>query len=631
MPTDLNQGYNDANKQIQGIQTYNQVSTDLKNLQKNVNSSMEEANSAISNSLSEVEKIKNKAQQQVQSQFDQMIKLITSKTGKGTDTTKYLKRTLIKTFRKIKPDIENIVVTEVIRTLGCSEQQEYQANQAIYLKVSSVDFINLLKTDPNTKIGSVKYEKQKDLNNAQSKYPMNRQLFQRIIEQGQIYTFRGASGQDLFDISYEITNDLGQTGDFFKVVLKNRLTLDNRIADFVKDYYKKMRFVEYTNIFAILIDIILGAVSIQANAGLETMKDQSKFGLILARILGLCFDNRKQIDISGVAKVGELDNLDDSFFELSQLDLLKVDQRIANIQNQSVELEGCDNIKFPVNSFELLNALEEINKVDDNNDGDLLKAFDNLSNTFTNSAEGIGIGGNINLKLSFDFSIIKEIPKSLIFSIFTPKIFLPILIMLKASAATAQLEINSMMDFAKKYKEFFVEVSSQIGSLFVKELFKILKKEITQLLQTIIKDLKKEKAATKIVIILSLVKLLIQVAQIINDWRQCKSILDQILALLKLPGLPSSIPLPLLLAAPLRSGFSQKRALKNTIEELQKNGLPTGPLPDGSPNLALIAITSQLEGSSKENQENGKVEFAIPPLAVGVVSTAPSKFSGIPT
>ena len=631
MPTDLNQGYNDANKQIQGIQTYNQVSTDLKDLQKNVNSSMEEANSAISNSLSEVEKIKNKAQQQVQSQFDQMIKLITSKTGKGTDTTKYLKRTLIKTFRKIKPDIENIVVTEVIRTLGCSEQQEYQANQAIYLKVSSVDFINLLKSDPNTKIGSVKYEKQKDLSSGQSKYPMNRQLFQRIVEQGQVYTFVGASGQELFDISYEITNDLGQTGDFFKVVLKDRLTLDNRIADFVKDYYKKMRFVEYTNIFSILIDIILGAVSIQADAGLETMKDQSKFGLILARILGLCFDNRKQIDVSGVAKVGELDNLDDSFFELSQLDLLKVDQRIANIQNQSVELEGCDNIKFPVNSFELLNALEEINKVDDNNDNDLLKAFDNLTNTFTNSAEGIGIGGSINLKLSFDFSIIKEIPKSLIFSIFTPKIFLPILIMLKANASTAQLEINSMMDFAKKYKEFFVEVSSQIGSLFVKELFRILKKEITQLLQTIIKDLKKEKTGNKIIIILSLVKLLIQVAQIINDWRQCKSILDQILALLKLPGLPSSIPLPLLLAAPLRSGFSQKRALKNTIEELQKNGLPTGPLPDGSPNLALIAITSQLEGSSKENFENGKVEFAIPPLAVGVVSTAPSKFSGIPT
>jgi hypothetical protein len=631
MPTDLNQGYDDANKQIQGIQTYNQVSTDLKDLQKNVNSSMEEANSAISNSLSEVEKIKNKAQQQVQSQFDQMIKLITSKTGKGTDTTKYLKRTLIKTFRKIKPDIENIVVTEVIRTLGCSEQQEYQANQAIYLKVSSVDFINLLKSDPNTKIGSVKYEKQKDLSSGQSKYPMNRQLFQRIVEQGQVYTFVGASGQELFDISYEITNDLGQTGDFFKVVLKDRLTLDNRIADFVKDYYKKMRFVEYTNIFSILIDIILGAVSIQADAGLETMKDQSKFGLILARILGLCFDNRKQIDVSGVAKVGELDNLDDSFFELSQLDLLKVDQRIANIQNQSVELEGCDNIKFPVNSFELLNALEEINKVDDNNDNDLLKAFDNLTNTFTNSAEGIGIGGSINLKLSFDFSIIKEIPKSLIFSIFTPKIFLPILIMLKANASTAQLEINSMMDFAKKYKEFFVEVSSQIGSLFVKELFRILKKEITQLLQTIIKDLKKEKTGNKIIIILSLVKLLIQVAQIINDWRQCKSILDQILALLKLPGLPSSIPLPLLLAAPLRSGFSQKRALKNTIEELQKNGLPTGPLPDGSPNLALIAITSQLEGSSKENFENGKVEFAIPPLAVGVVSTAPSKFSGIPT
>jgi hypothetical protein len=630
MAADLNQGYNDANSQIQGLQTYNQVSSDLKNLQNTANSSGEAANSAISNSLSEVEQLKNKAQQQAQSQFDQMIKLITAKTGNGYDTTKYLKKTLIKTFRKIKPNIENIIVNEVVKTLGCSEQQEYETNQAIYLKVSSVDFINLLKNNPFTKIGSIKYEKQRDLTTAANKYPMNRQLYQRIVDQGLVYTFRGASGQDLFDISYEITNDLGQPGDYFKIVLKDRLNLDNKIADFIKDYYKRMNFVEYTNIFAILMDLILGAVSIQASAGLETVKDQSKFGLLIARILGLCFDNRKQIDVSGVAKVGELDNLDDSFFEFSQLDLLKIDQTIANIQNQSVELEGCDNIKFPVNSFEIVNALEELNKVDDNNDSDLLRAFDNLTNTFTNSAEGIGIGANINLKASFDFSIIKEIPKSLIFSLFTPKIFLPILIMLKASARTAQLEVNSMVDFAKIFKLFFVEVSSQIGSLFVKELFRILKKEITQLLQVIINDLKREKADATTIIILSLVKLLIQVAQIINDFRQCKSVLDQILALLEIPGLPSSVPLPLLFAAPLRSGFSANRALKNTIQELQKSGLPTGPLPDGSPNLGLIAAASSLKGSSKESQENGKIEFAIPPLAVGIVTTAPTKFSGIP-
>jgi len=631
MPTDLNQGYDDANKQIQGIQTYNQVSADIKSLQDKANNSMEEANSAIANGLNEVEKLKNKAQQQAQSQFDQMIKLITAKAGNGYDTTKYLKKTLIKTFRKIKPDIENIIVNEVVRTLGCSEQQKYEANQAIYIKVSSADFIGLLKNDPNTKIGSIKYEKEKNITASPRKYPMNRQLYQRIIDQGQIYTFKGASGQELFDISYEITNDLGQTGDYFKIVMKDRLNLDNKIADFIKDYYKRMKFVEFTNIFAILMDIITGAVSMQAGAGVETMKDNSKFGLILARILGLCFDNRKQIDVSGVAKVGELDNLDDSFFEFSQLDLLKIDQTIANIQNQSVEIEGCDNVKFPVNSFEIVNALEDLNKIDDNNEADLLKGFDKLTETFTNSAEGIGLGASFNFKLSFDFSIIKEIPKSLIFSLFTPKIFLPILIMLKASAQTAQLQINSMMDFAKQFKLFFAEVTSQIGGLFVKELFRVLKKDITELLQVIINDLKKEKASIELIIILSLVKLLIQVARIINDFRECKSVLDQILALLKLPGLPSSVPLPLLFAAPLRSGFSPSRALKNTIQELQKNGLPTGPLPDGSPNLGLVGAASSIQGSSNENFENGKIEFAIPALAVGVVATSPTKFAGIPT
>jgi hypothetical protein len=203
--------------------------------------------------------------------------------------------------------------------------------------------------------------------------------------------------------------------------------------------------------------------------------------------------------------------------------------------------------------------------------------------------------------------------------------------MLKASAQTAMLEINSMMDFAKQFKLFFAEVTSQIGSLFVKELFRVLKKDITELLQVIINDLKKEKASIELIIILSLVKLLIQVARIINDFRECKSVLDQILALLKLPGLPSSVPLPLLFAAPLRSGFSPSRALKNTIEELQKNGLPTGPLPDGSPNLGLVGAASSIQGTSNENFENGKIEFAIPALAVGVVATSPTKFAGIPT
>jgi hypothetical protein len=82
------------------------------------------------------------------------------------------------------------------------------------------------------------------------------------------------------------------------------------------------------------------------------------------------------------------------------------------------------------------------------------------------------------------------------------------------------------------------------------------------------------------------------------------------------------------LAVPALPGYSANRAFINQIEQLQKLGLPTGPLPDGSPNLGLIAGFAALQGQSKELNENAKVEFAIPPLPVAGVVTSISSFSG---
>jgi hypothetical protein len=45
-------------------------------------------------------------------------------------------------------------------------------------------------------------------------------------------------------------------------------------------------------------------------------------------------------------------------------------------------------------------------------------------------------------------------------------------------------------------------------------------------------------------------------------------------------------------------------------------GLPTGPLPDGSPNIALPAIYQMTKAMHDEQLANGKVEIFIPPLAV---------------
>jgi len=106
------------------------------------------------------------------------------------------------------------------------------------------------------------------------------------------------------------------------------------------------------------------------------------------------------------------------------------------------------------------------------------------------------------------------------------------------------------------------------------------------------------------------------ISQIINDYRRCKSLLDNILLLLNLAGQfikrpINEIPLPLLALAPLLPGTSPARASINAIAGLQALGIPTGTLPDGSPNLMLLYNLVTNQALDQEESENGKVEVVM--------------------
>jgi hypothetical protein len=100
---------------------------------------------------------------------------------------------------------------------------------------------------------------------------------------------------------------------------------------------------------------------------------------------------------------------------------------------------------------------------------------------------------------------------------------------------------------------------------------------------------------------------------LIDDYRKCKSLINNILLLLKtIFGRPDgSIPQPLLLLTQFLPGYSPERSTINTIELLQSVGIPTGPLPDGSPNLMGIYSLMNHRGADSEDAENSKVESTV--------------------
>jgi hypothetical protein len=121
--------------------------------------------------------------------------------------------------------------------------------------------------------------------------------------------------------------------------------------------------------------------------------------------------------------------------------------------------------------------------------------------------------------------------------------------------------------------------------------------------------------------ILKLIQLLLIIAQFITDWRKCKSVVDELLQLLTVAttgwgGFGNEIPLPLLLATKLLDGYSESRAFIGAIEEMQKLGIPTGAMPDGSPNLDVLSKFAQMKAMAKEDAENNKLEIVVPPITM---------------
>jgi hypothetical protein len=615
---DLNSDYKFIQDKVKATQAYTEAKSDYEKAQKKAGETFEKSKTFVNESIDSFKDQKKRFQKKTKNQFEELLDLNNITGGKGSNSSKYIKNLLLQTLKNIEPKIFEILNQESINAVGCDQQQIYES-QVLYIKVSSIDLGSLLKKDPSEEIGKILYEKDPVVIQ-NFPFSMNRELYQRI-ESGQPYSvdngqqYLGASSQPLFDIQYVELDNLGQTGPWFKVTLPNRVNSVNKVGEFLVDYYKTIKLVDFTNIIAQIMESLCGIISIQANVGLVQAEDASKFMLILQRILGLCFDNVKEIDVSGVAKVSELDGVDESFFEFTEIDLRNIDLRISNIKKGVIQFEECDNVDLPINTTAIINSLNNLNFVPDS---DLENAADQVTETLINNPDWTGFGIDANIQATVDFNFIKLIVQGLIFALLSPKILLPIMTMLKAIGQNISDVIDSLQEFAKKFKKFVINLVSKIGSLFVQELFKLIKRDIQNLINQVIRDLSKEKSNKKIIMILKLIQLLILIAQFITDWRKCKSVIDELLQLLNIAtvGWGGEVPLPLLYASQLLDGYSESRAFLGTIEEMQKLGIPTGPMPDGSPNLNVLSKFAQLKAQAKEDAENGKVQVAVGPLSI---------------
>jgi hypothetical protein len=492
-------------------------------------------------------------------------------------------------------------------------------------------------------------------------FPMNKQMYQIMETQnlGRSYSqingknYLGKSGQNLFDFQYTTTNSFGVTGNYFRMLLLDRENNVNNVGEFLSDYYSTIKLIDPVDVGMQLTNIVSGAISINSQIGIGEITNQSKFMLIAQRVLGLCFDSRQEIDVSGTAKIAELDGVDDSFFELSEVDLRNIDIEITNVQNGVMEFVDCDNVKLPVDSESLVSQLIDFrDDVDTQTPEQQVNSINNILNSISQNPQWAPlIPSNFNASVAIDKNIIQKIPLAVAAGVLSPKVLLPLYTLLSVVQSGATYTYNQQVtsvneviqsgnsntaqgsnivadgaDFLKKYKKFSIDTISLINNEFLKVLFQELKRDILLLVAAVLKDVTKSQRLKKYAIILKLIQLALIIAQLIDDYRKCKSLMSSILLLLDaINGLgpkqlisKNDIPIPLLYLADFLPGFSPERATINTIELLQGLGIPTGTLPDGSPNLMLLYNLMSNKGVDTERAENEVVRIVLKTPATGV-------------
>ena len=640
MGLDLNNDYDKAKTKISAYQTtVENKKNDLRQKKEKAKTSLDKKKSDVIKQLNELDKgtnnLKNQVKNEIKNQLEQLLDLFKQTLPpKGGGALSTISGFFLQAAEKTKEQVKGLLVEEIISTIGCSEEQSYEdkLNQPIYIKVSQIDLFKRLKFSPDDDDAKYYYENESTTPGAMPS-STNRILYERLQNLGQSYQtqfssgYKGASGQDLFDVEYvQFYPAVNPTnfGDYLKVTLKPQLNSATSVSDFLTDYYGSIDVLQFDVLSAELMNALTGVFDFSMKISSDEMREQKKFDLILKRIMGVCTDPTKKIEVGGTAKLSDEDNIDDSFFEVSNQELRSIENDINNRLAGVVEFEDCGNLQLPVNVLGTRQILDEVitKKGESGKVDRVQQAIDEIANdpNWKNLVPKLGI--DLNIKASLDTSLITQLPKIVFKTILSPKVMLGFLVMVKGISSQFSTQLDSLFDdlenFMKTFRKFTVNFMRKIMAIYVKELFDIVKKNVKLLVEKILNDIIKEAKNKQLQMYSSIVYALLVLGQAFVDYRNCKSVIDEILKLLNLALSKGGGGLPLfaLAGSKLLGGVSDTRSFANAIEGIQSAGLPTGDAPDGGPNMMNMAFMAMIKGQNKEQAENGKTEIFIPPLTV---------------
>ena len=462
---------------------------------------------------------------------------------------------------------------------------------SLNLKPQEFDFLNVLTVDPNSATGRIVYEPTA----SSLKAKVNTNLYASFG--GTFFDMRNTAGDSLFEMIWDVSNQEWNLSGLTTNVV------DLKVEEFLNDYYSSIELPDIEHI--IKTSMLMTIQSGESNPLLE--KGLNNVNRLLNKLMSVCGSSTNRNNLSNQTAVDLFDENDQDmelYFDFDDVEGIDLDDE-DNRYRKVLKFTDCNNFEAPVNKTMLEDFVYLGYR---KNTGDL------VDSTINRAATDAYLQSNGSIPQSqFNLNILNlyilNLPKALLMSAFSPKIFLPIIVMYKI----LKVGVNEVVDVVlsmKNLSKLFVAIVKDLFWFFLREFWRLIKVDLLAFVMTLVTKILKNKYKRYIVIITALIAILTQIVE--DGIDNCFAIFTTILSTIQLAlssNPPFNIPGILLGLSDRLPGYSQDRAYLNIVERLENAGISTGPIFGEDNNLPLI-IKSIIDGNAEEIDTNSFVSVS---------------------
>ena len=460
----------------------------------------------------------------------------------------------------------------------------------VKIKPEEIDLMNILTVDPTTSTGQIVYEPQSP---NKGKEKVNRELYS--IFSGGTYQFDSNDNNTLFKAQWSESNQEFDVTDFDGV----------NVETFFNDYYSTIELPDVQHITKTAM-----LMTIQGDGSDNPLfnKGMNNINRLLQKLCAICgspTDKNNLKNQNAVDLFNETDEDIQSYFDFDDVEGIDLDDEDSRFR-KVLKFRDCDNFETPVNpttieDFVFFSNKKPLNELVDSTLGRT------ATQAYLDSESNIP---PINFNLNLINLFILNLPKALISSLLTPKVFLPIVIVYKVVKSITDQPINVKI-LMRMLSKLFNEIITQLLWKFLQEFWKLVKIDLIAYLAKIVKKILLKKLKRYKRILKALIAFLLKILgeKIDNCYALFSAVITAITAALS-ANISLKVPGLLLLFSDMLPGFSEDRAFMNIMERISASGVKTEAIFGETNNIGTI-VKSIIDGHTEEMDENSYIKITL--------------------